>query len=76
MKYPKNNIKTPTVENKGHLKRGSSCLQFMCAVRGFVHAVSFLQQLEELFNRDTRVRGAAQREDLPHQYAKRPPEHR
>lgn len=65
-----------TVENKGQLKKRTSCLQFMCAVGGFVHAVSFLQQLEELLDRDTRVRRAAQREDLPHQNAKRPPEHR
>lgn len=51
----------------------SSCLQLMCAVGGFVHPMSFFQQLEELFNRDTRVRWATQREDLPHQDAKRPP---
>lgn len=60
----------------GQLKKRTCCLQLMCAVRGFVHAVSFLQQLEELLDGDARVRRAAQREDLPHQNAKRPPEHR
>lgn len=46
----------------------------MCAVGGFVHAVSFLQQLEELLDGDTGVRRAAQREDLPHQDTEGPPE--
>lgn len=46
----------------------------MCAVGGFVHSVSFFQQLKQFFNRDTRVRWAPQSEDLPHQYTKRPPE--
>lgn len=36
-----------------------SCLQFMCAVGGFVHAVSFFQQLEEFLNWDSGVRRAA-----------------
>lgn len=51
-----------------------SCLQFMCAVGGFVHAVTLLQQLEELLDRDAGVWRTSQRKDLPHQNAKRPPE--
>lgn len=47
-----------------------SCLQFMCAVGGFVHAVTLLQQFEELLDRDSRVWRTSQREDLPHQNAK------
>lgn len=30
------------LENKGQLKKQISCLQLMCAVGGFVHAVPFL----------------------------------
>lgn len=47
----------------------------MCAVGGFVHSVSLLQQLEELLHRDPRVRRPSQREDLPHQDPVGPPGH-
>lgn len=47
----------------------------MCAVGGFVHSVSLLQQLEELLHRDPWVRRPSQREDLPHQDPVGPPGH-
>lgn len=50
-------------------------VQLMCAVGGFVHSVSLLQQLEELLHRDPRVRRPPQREDLPHQDPVGPPGH-
>ena len=59
--------------NSGKIKRKSSRLQLVCAVGGFVHSMSFFQQLEELLHWDAGVRRATQREDLPHQDAKRPP---
>lgn len=46
--------------------------QLVCAVGGFVHAVAFFQQLEELLHRDTGVGRAPQGKDLPHQHPKRP----
>lgn len=46
----------------------------MGARGGFVHAVTFLQQLEQLLHGDTRIRGPTQGEDLPQQDTERPPE--
>lgn len=43
-------------------------LQLVSARGGLVHAVAFLQQLEQLFHGDARVRGASQGEDLPKQH--------
>lgn len=57
-------------------ERLCGCSQLVRAVGGFIHAVSFLQQLEELLHRDARVGRATQREGLPHQDAERPPERR
>lgn len=56
--------------HSGKYKRRTSCLQFVCAVGGFVHSMAFFQQFEQLFHWDARVRRAAQREDFPHQDAK------
>lgn len=47
--------------------------QVMRAVGRLVHAVAFLQQLEELLHGDARVRRAPQREDLPEQDPEGPP---
>lgn len=46
--------------------------QVVCAVGRLVHAVAFLQQLEELLHWDARVRRAPQCEDLPEQDPKGP----
>lgn len=46
----------------------------MGARGGFVHAVTFLQQLEQLLHGDARIRGPTQGEDLPQQDTERPPE--
>lgn len=51
-------------------------IQLMCAVGGFVHSVSLLQQLEELLHRDPWVGRPPQGEDLPHQDPVGPPGHR
>ena len=45
----------------------------MRAVGRLVHAVAFLQQLEELLHGDARVRRAPQCEDLPEQDPEGPP---
>lgn len=47
----------------------------MGAVGWFVHSMALLQQLEELLHWDPWVRGASQREDLPHQDPVGPPGH-
>lgn len=47
--------------------------QLLGACRGFLHAMSLLQQLEELLHRDSGVRGPAEGEDFPQQDSKRPP---
>lgn len=51
----------------------NSCLQLIGTVSGLVHPMTLLQQLEKFFHRHTRVWGAAQSEDFPQEYPKRPP---
>lgn len=50
-----------------------SGLQLVGAVTGLVHTMTLLQQLEKLLHGDPRVWGAAQSEDFPEEYPKRPP---
>lgn len=54
----------------------SFSLQLVCACRGFVHTMTFLQQLEQLFHRDAGIWRTSQGEDLPKQHPERPAAHR
>lgn len=47
--------------------------QLLGAGRRFLHAVSLLQQLEELLHWDSRVRRPPEGENLPQQHSERPP---
>lgn len=58
------------------------CSTFLCLCKnsqilraggGFLHAMSLLQQLEELLHRDSGVRRPSEGEDFPQQDSKRPP---
>lgn len=51
-----------------------SISQLVGAGGGFVHAVTFLQQLEQLLHGNAGIRGTTQGEDLPQQNTERPPE--
>lgn len=56
------------------MRKSESDSQLVGAVSGLVHAMSLLQQLEQLLHGDAGVRRPPQGEDLPHQHPERPAE--
>lgn len=64
---------SPRIRNPPGSDPPGAILQLVGARGGLVHAVTFLQQLEQLLHGNAGIRGAAQGEDLPQQNPERPP---